>query len=77
MNWINIEDARPFCYKTGNYDGKQSDVVLTRDSSGVIRACTCNAGVLDGTKFVDFYSTDGFEVPNVVKWAAIDELIYS
>jgi len=74
---INIEDAHPLCYKTGNYDGKQSDVVLTRDSLGVIRACTCIAGVLDGSKFVDFYTTDDWEVPNVVKWAAIDELIYS
>ena len=72
MIWNKIEDIKPLAYMTGGWDGKKSDRVLVRTQNGKYYVAEMYEGVLDGSKFFDFYDHYGFEISNVTFWAEIE-----
>jgi hypothetical protein len=73
MNWININDNSPLCYKTGDWDGKQSDRVIVEDISGEYYVAISYSGHMDGSHFSVFYDRNDNEISNVVRWFNIPE----
>jgi len=73
MNWNNAEDSKPICYKTGDWEGKKSDVVLCVDANKEIHLAHCYEGILDGSYFFDWYDENGFELEvEIVYWTEIE-----
>lgn len=71
--WVSVEIEKPLCYKSGNWDGLNSDFVLFKTHTGLIFQGGLNEGVLDGVSFSDWYKNDGFLVENVTQWMPIPE----
>lgn len=40
-DWVDICDGDPHCYMTGDWDGKASDKVLVKTTSGELRVAIC------------------------------------
>ena len=73
MDWKYVENTKPFCYKTGNWDGKQSDLVLCQDKNGEYHLAHCYEGFLDGSKFFEWYDKNDFDLKvEIVKWTELN-----
>jgi hypothetical protein len=68
---IRVKDREPMCYQSGNWDGLKSDQLLVVDNKDAYHVCVAYSGILDGSKFLDFYDTSDFEVKNVVAWQSL------
>ncbi len=55
MNWINTKENTPITYKTGDFDGKNSDPVLVVDNDCKISIAYLCEGFMDGSEFSDWY----------------------
>ena len=73
--WKLVSKTPPICYKSWEGDGLVSDVILLKDKKGTIYAGECVSGVLDGSKFMDFYDTTKWGIKDVVYWATISEYL--
>lgn len=62
MGWINTTDKRPLAYKTGDWDGKNSDKVVVETKSGKRHLAYFNEVILDGEKFEYWYTVSGWEI---------------
>lgn len=71
IDWVDVEDRKPTCYITGDWDGKKSDQVLCEDEKGKKYLATCYEGTTDGSHFFNWYDQDGFETEEIVKWKEI------
>ena len=72
MEWIDIEDNKPNCYETGDWDGKKSDTVLCMDANEEMHLAHCYEGIMDGSHFFDWYGKNGFELEvEIAYWAEI------
>jgi len=60
MEWISTKYDKPLAYKTGNFDGKMSDKVLTKDINGEMYLATYYEGFIDGCVFEDWYDSNEF-----------------
>ena len=56
--WINTDTELPICSNTGNWDGKQSDLVLAETIDGEQFIGQCYEGIQYGEKFFDWYQVD-------------------
>ncbi|WFB67042.1 hypothetical protein [Chryseobacterium sp. WX] len=56
--WINTDKELPICFETGNWDGKQSELVLAETIDGEQFIGQCYEGFQDGSKFFDWYQVD-------------------
>ncbi len=56
--WIDAREEQPLCVSTGNWDGKQSDIVLAETFTGKKFLAQCYEGFMDGSKFYDWYQVD-------------------
>jgi len=72
MEWILINDEKPICYEHGNWDGLKSDPVICQDKDGEYHVAICYEGILDGTRFFDWYDKNDFELKDIVKWIELD-----
>ncbi|QYS85428.1 hypothetical protein JJC03_09270 [Flavobacterium oreochromis] len=72
MIWNKLSEKRPFAYKTGIFDGKQSDKVLVCDEYGKYHIAEMYEGFLDGSSFCDFYDQNDNEIKNVEYWIEIE-----
>lgn len=71
MNWNDIKKKKPLAYKSGGWDGLKSDKVLVCTLTGKYYVAEMYEGVLDGTKYCDFYDERDFEIKNVRYWHEI------
>lgn len=58
IRWIDANKELPLCVSTGNWDGKQSDIVLAETFTGKKFIAQCYEGFMDGTAFFDWYQVD-------------------
>ena len=67
-SWIDAVFHHPVTYKTGNFDGKNSDLVLVKDAYGKIYIGYMNECIMDGSHTKDWYDQNDFEIKKVVEW---------
>jgi len=58
IRWLDANKELPLCVSTGNWDGKQSDIVLAETFTGKKFLAQCYEGFMDGTAFFDWYQVD-------------------
>ena len=58
MIWIDPNKELPLCVSTGNWDGKQSDIVLAETITSKKFLAKCYEGFMDGAAFFDWYQVD-------------------
>jgi len=63
-----IEEEKPNCWETGNWDGKRSDPIFVIDKDGRQYAAVCYQGVIDGSEFCDFYDCNDFMSESITHW---------
>ena len=56
--WIEVNDALPLCVSTGDWDGKQSEIILAETITGKKFLAQCYEGFMDGSDFYDWYQVD-------------------
>ena len=56
--WIEVNNSLPLCTSTGDWDGKQSDIILAETITGKKFLAQCYEGFMDGSKFFDWYQVD-------------------
>lgn len=75
--WINTDEKVFLCYSTGNWDGKQSDIVLAETITGKKFLAQCYEGYMDGGYFYDWYQVDEINrndwlvTENILRWIKI------
>jgi len=57
---ISVEDQKPNCWETGDWDGKRSDIILCIDKDKNYQLAHCYEGFLDGSNFFEWYDKDDF-----------------
>jgi hypothetical protein len=70
-SWIDAVFHHPITYKTGNFDGKNSDLVLVKDACGKIYIGYMNECIMDGSHTKDWYDQNDFEIKKVVEWTKV------
>lgn len=55
-------NTNPITYLTGDFDGKNSDQVIAKDSYGKLYLAVFNNGFIDGSHFEEWYDDRGFEI---------------
>ena len=55
MTWINVKESTPITYKTGDFDGMNSDIVLIVDNNYNVSIGFLNEGFINGFKYKDWY----------------------
>ena len=58
MKWIDTNESLPYCYETGNWDGKKSDLFLGETITGNKFLGECFEGILDGHYYFEWYAVD-------------------
>ena len=56
--WIEVNDTLPLCVSTGDWDGKQSEIILAETITGKKFLAQCYEGFMDGSAFYDWYQVD-------------------
>ena len=56
--WIEVNDALPLCVSTGDWDGKQSEIILAETITGKKFIAQCYEGFMDGSAFYDWHQVD-------------------
>ena len=56
--WIEVNDALPLCVSTGDWDGKQSEIILAETITGKKFLAQGYEGFMDGSDFYDWYQVD-------------------
>lgn len=74
MEWIYTEERKPITYKTGNWDGKNSDQVLVEDNNGKLYVAHLCQGFMDGADFEDWYdSNDWLITEKIIRYLKIPD----
>ncbi len=68
MNYNKLEDVKPLCYESGEWDGLKSDLLLVYDYQGNYNVAVAYGGIMDGSKFIDFFDMNDREILNVTQW---------
>lgn len=72
MEWIYTKEQKPLTYITGDFDGKNSNNVVAEDKNGKQYLAYFSEGILDGEKFEDWYTSDGWLInEEIVKFLLI------
>lgn len=69
--WNDIKEKKPFCYKSGFWEGNMSDQIILRDKDGKHYIGVCYEGYLDGSEFCDFYDNEDCGLLNITHWSEI------
>lgn len=72
QRWIPIGEEIPLAYKSGDWDGLKSDVVLAKNNHGSIFIAGTYQGEIDGLKYCDFVDMNEYVISNVISWRPID-----
>ncbi|MDV3594188.1 hypothetical protein CMU87_17095 [Elizabethkingia anophelis] len=67
------KDVLPTTYRTGNWDGKNSDVVIAISKSGKYHVAFFNDGFMDGEKFECWYDENEYLIEEeITHWMEPD-----
>lgn len=70
--WYSVGGEPPYCYETGDWDGKRSDFILIKDGEGEVNVGVAYSGFVDGVHFINFYDRSGLEIEgHIVSWQTI------
>ena len=73
MKWINVKDKNPYCWESGDWDGKRSDIVLCVDKNGSNHLAHCYEGSIDGSNFFEWYDKNDFGLQvEITHWTEIN-----
>ena len=73
MNWIEVKDKKPICYKIGDWDGRKSDNVLCMDINDEYHITHCYEGTMDGSYFYEWFDKDDWTLDaEVTRWCKIE-----
>ena len=73
MDWKNVQKQKPYCWETGDWDGKRSDIVLCVDEVDNNHLAHCYEGCIDGCHFFEWYDKDDFELQvEIAYWVSIE-----
>lgn len=68
MEWINTKHLTPTCYKTGDWDGKMSDLVLCQDEKGEYHLSKC----YEFRDEIEWHDKEDFGLRyKIIKWCFI------
>jgi len=56
--WVECSDKLPLCYISGDWDGRQSDLIIGETIEGKKFFGCCYEGFKDGVNFFDWYQVD-------------------
>lgn len=74
MEWYKPEDKKPVCYKTGNWVGSLSDIILVLTNNNEYHVCYCNEGNRNGRYFFNWIDSNTHVIINesdILEWAEI------
>jgi hypothetical protein len=72
MSWKVLKEEAPITYRSGNWDGLCSDLVLVSDGKEKFEVAELNHGFMDGAEFNFWYDAKGFELDfNPTHWMKI------
>ena len=72
MIWKDIKKEKPIATESGCWDGLRTERILVCTTGGIYHIARMYEGILDGSKFCDFYTEMDYELPNVAFWTEID-----
>lgn len=73
-NSWNGNTSHPHCYKTGDWDGLQSDWVLIEKQNGIPSVARCYYTEMDGSQSFDWYEGEheyGINEEQIKRWMQI------
>jgi hypothetical protein len=74
MEWIYTKDRKPLTYKTGHWDGKNSDQVIAEDKDGKRYLTHYCEGFMDGSSFEEWWDSSDWEITNeIVRYLQIPD----
>jgi len=74
MEWIYTKERKPTAYRTGHWDGKNSDQVVAQDESGTLHLAHFCEGFMDGSAFEDWYDIGDYQIDNkIIRWFPISD----
>lgn len=74
LEWFLTKDSKPHTYKTGNWDGKNSDQVVAMDNKGKIYIAHFCQGVMDGSEFEEWYDNHDWLIEQeIVKYLILPD----
>jgi hypothetical protein len=71
--WVYLTKKKPIAYKTGEWDGKNSDLVVAEDKNGKQYLAHYCEGFMDGSIFEDWYSNDYLIEVEIVRFMEIPD----
>jgi hypothetical protein len=72
MIWYKLEKKSPIATQSGCWDGLRTDKILLCTRGGNLHVAVMYEGILDGSKFRNFYDDRDFEINDVIYWAEVD-----
>jgi hypothetical protein len=74
MEWIYVKHRTPITYRSGEWDGLNSDQVLVEDVNGIKYLAVFCEGYMDGSEFAEWYDDRYCEIiSKIVKWCEIPD----
>ena len=78
MEYTKLSDEHtPICYESGRWDGLKSDLLLVsyiEDYSVKYSVATAYSGFMDGSKFLNFYDDNDYEIINVTHFMKLPKI---
>lgn len=69
----NADEIKPYAYRTGNWDGKQSDTIIAIDETGKYHIAVYYEGFMDGSAFEHWYDENDYLIEsNITHWMEPD-----
>ena len=66
-----VKDQEPYCWESGDWDGRKSDPLLVYTSDKEYHVATAYSGTMGGSKFLQFYDNWDYEIEDVTHWAEL------
>jgi hypothetical protein len=68
MEFLELKDRKPNCWESGDWDGKKSSPLLVYTSKGEYQVATAYSGTMDGSRFLNFYDKNDYEIEAITHW---------
>lgn len=72
QQWISVKDKLPITYKTGDWDGKRSDLVICKLDNDKYCIARLYSGKIDGFEYNDWLDEDNDISYNVTHWRYLE-----
>lgn len=76
MSWKYLKEVTPITYRSGDWDGLCSDLLLVSDGKEKIELAEFSHGFMDGAEFNFWYDAKGFELDfEPICWMKIPDIL--